>query len=49
MDGAPLFQGEVVLIEPRAEASGLFPVKVVVENPELRIRAGLRALVEFPD
>jgi multidrug resistance efflux pump len=49
MEGAPLFQGEVLFIEPRAEASGLFPVKVAVENPELRIRAGLKALVEFPD
>lgn len=49
MDGAPVFPGEVVLVEPRAEATGLFPVKVAVENPDLRIPAGLKALVEFPE
>lgn len=41
-------EGEVALVDPCADAAGLVRVKVVVENPERRIRSGLRALVELP-
>lgn len=49
LPGGPAFPGEVVLADPCADAAGLFRVKVQVENPERRIRAGLKALVELPE
>ena len=49
LEGSVVLQGEVVLMDPRADADGHFPVKVAVENPELRIKAGLKAVVELPD
>ncbi len=42
------FEGEVVLVAACADAEGKVQVKVVVENPERRIRPGLRAQVELP-
>ena len=47
-DTEPPLQAEVVFIEPRADAAGLFKVKLLADNPEQRIRAGLRAQVELP-
>lgn len=40
--------GEVVLLDPCAGPDGLFRVRLRVENPGLRIRAGLKALVDWP-
>ena len=40
-------EGEVVLLDPCADARGLVRVKVLVENPERRIRSGIRAVVEL--
>ena len=42
------FEGEVVLVAACADSEGKVQVKVVVENPERRIRPGLRAQVELP-
>lgn len=41
-------EGEVVLVDPCADAEGLVRVKVLVENPDRRIRSGIKALVELP-
>ena len=41
-------EGEVVLVDPCADAEGKVRVRVVVENPERRIRSGIRALLELP-
>jgi len=49
LDSADPVVGEVVFLAPRADSAGLFKVKVLVENPDLRIRAGLKALVEVPE
>jgi len=40
--------GEVILVDPCAGAEGRVRVKVLVENPERRIRSGTRAVVELP-
>lgn len=48
MPEAGTLEGEVALVDPCADGAGLVRVKVVVENPERRIRSGLRALVELP-
>lgn len=42
------FEGEVVLVAACADSEGKVQVKVVVENPERRLRPGLRAQVELP-
>ena len=47
-EGPTPLQAEVIFIEPRAEATGLFKVKLLADNPDQRIRAGLKALVELP-
>lgn len=41
-------EGEVILVDPCTGAEGRVRVKVLVENPELRIRSGIRAVVELP-
>ena len=41
-------EGEVTLVDPCADAEGRVSVRVVVENPQQRIRSGLKALVEWP-
>lgn len=41
-------EGEVVLVDPCADASGKVRVRILVPNPEGRIRAGLRAQVLIP-
>jgi len=41
-------EGEVILVDPCAGAEGRVRVKVLVENPERRIRSGIRAVVELP-
>ncbi len=46
VSGTQAVSGEIVLVAPCAETNGLFRVKVLVENPERRIRAGLKAFVE---
>jgi RND family efflux transporter MFP subunit len=38
-------EGEVALVDPCADADGKIRVRVVVENPERRIRSGLKARV----
>lgn len=40
--------GEIVLVDPCADATGCFRVRMLVENPERRIRVGFKALVEPP-
>jgi len=40
--------GEVVLVDPFADAEGKVRVRVVVDNAERRIRSGLKALVDIP-
>jgi RND family efflux transporter MFP subunit len=42
-------EGEVALVDPCVDAVGKVRVKVVVANPEGRIRAGLRAQVMVPE
>lgn len=44
-DGSASAEGEVVLVDPCTDAAGKVRVKVVVANPEGRIRAGLRAQI----
>jgi RND family efflux transporter MFP subunit len=47
--GEPLCaQGEVSLVDPCADAEGRVRVRVLVDNPERKIRSGLKALVELP-
>ncbi|HJV48716.1 MAG TPA: efflux RND transporter periplasmic adaptor subunit [Geothrix sp.] len=41
-------KGEVALVDPCADAEGKVRVRVVVENPERRIRSGVKAVVELP-
>ncbi len=41
-------EGEVILVDPCAGAEGRVRVKVLVANPERRIRSGIRAVVELP-
>lgn len=48
LEGVPAMKGEVVLVDPCADESGRFRVKVAVENPEGRLRAGLPARVLEP-
>jgi RND family efflux transporter MFP subunit len=45
--GLGALEGEVTVLDPCADAAGMVRVKVVVPNPEGRIRAGLRAVVEL--
>ncbi len=46
--GLQAASGEIALVDPCADATGLFRVKVLVENPDRRLRAGFKALVEPP-
>jgi membrane fusion protein (multidrug efflux system) len=42
------FTGKINFIDPRIEASsGLFRIKVLIENPDHKIKAGMRALSDF--
>jgi RND family efflux transporter MFP subunit len=41
-------EGEVALVDPCADAEGKVRVQAVLENPQRRIRSGLKALVEWP-
>lgn len=47
--GTENVQGEVALVDPCADAKGKVRVKVVVANPDRRIRTGLRAQVLLPE
>jgi RND family efflux transporter MFP subunit len=48
LDAARVYSGVVDFIDPRVDAaSGLLRVKVIVENPDNAIRAGVRADVSF--
>jgi membrane fusion protein, multidrug efflux system len=50
LDKDAVFKGVVDFIDPRVDAaSGLLRVKVIVDNPDGRIRAGIRADVSYPD
>ena len=49
LEGNPVFPGEVVLVDPRANGRGLFPVKLLLDNPDLRIGVGFRALLDLTD
>lgn len=44
----PGVPGMVTLVDPLADAQGRFRVVVTVENPEGKLRSGLKALVETP-
>jgi len=46
--GIQAVPGEIVLVDPCADATGCFRVRMLVENPERRIRVGFKALVEPP-
>ena len=49
LDQDATFPGLIDFIDPRVDAaSGLLRVKVIVDNPTGRIRAGIRADVSFP-
>lgn len=42
------FQGKIDFVDPRIDASSsLFRVKVLLENPEQKIKAGMRGLADF--
>jgi RND family efflux transporter MFP subunit len=42
------FTGKINFIDPRIDASsGLFRIKVLIENPDRKIKAGMRALADF--
>jgi RND family efflux transporter MFP subunit len=45
---AATVEGQVLLVDPCADAEGKVRVRVVVENPLGRIRSGLRAQVAWP-
>ncbi len=47
--GTETVVGEVALVDPCADARGKVRVKVVVANPDGRIRTGLRAQVILPE
>lgn len=47
--GAARVEGEVVLVDPCADTAGKVRVRVLVPNPEGRIRAGLKAQVQVPE
>lgn len=48
LGGAQVFAGKIDFIDPRVDAaSGLLRVRVLLENPEHRIKAGLRAEIEL--
>ncbi len=44
----PVFQAEVVFVDPCADASGLTRVKLLLQNPGGRVHGGFTALVECP-
>lgn len=46
--GIQALSGEIMLVDPCADATGCFRVRMLVENPEQRIRVGFKALVEPP-
>jgi multidrug efflux pump subunit AcrA (membrane-fusion protein) len=42
------FTGKIIFIDPRIDvSSGLFRIKVLIENPDHKIKAGMRALADF--
>ncbi|WP_026852304.1 efflux RND transporter periplasmic adaptor subunit [Geothrix fermentans] len=47
--GAARVEGEVVLVDPCADATGKIRIRILVPNPEGRIRAGLKAQVQVPE
>jgi len=47
--GSPGAEGEVTLVDPCADATGKVRIRVLVPNPEGRIRAGLKAQVQLPE
>lgn len=49
VDAGAAFPAEVVMVDPCADASGLFRVKLLLDNPEGRIHSGFKALVELGD
>jgi len=46
---AQAVEGQVILVDPCADADGRVRVRVLVDNPERRIRLWLKATVELPD
>jgi RND family efflux transporter MFP subunit len=44
----PVLQAEVVFVDPCADASGLIRLKLLLENPNGRLPAGCKALVDGP-
>jgi multidrug efflux pump subunit AcrA (membrane-fusion protein) len=42
------FTGKLDFIDPRMDAeSGLYRIKLLVQNPELRLKAGMRSVLEL--
>jgi multidrug efflux pump subunit AcrA (membrane-fusion protein) len=40
--------GKIAFIDPRIDAtSGLFRVKVLLDNPDRKIKAGMKAVADF--
>ena len=42
-------QAEVAFVDPRVDASGLLRLRLLVDNPDGRIRGGFKALVNHPN
>jgi len=49
IEKSPVVEGQVILVGPCADADGRVRVRVLVDNPEGRIRPWLKAMVELPD
>ena len=49
LEAGPTLQAEVAFVDPRADASGLLRLKLLLDNPDGRIRGGLKALVGEPE
>jgi len=47
LEGAPSFQAEVVFLDPCADSAGLYRMKLLMDNPDQKIRGGSRALLEI--
>lgn len=49
LPGSQAFTGNIDFIDPRMDAeSGLYRVKLIVANPALLLKAGMRAEMELP-
>jgi len=46
LPGSPTFTGTLLLVDPCADPQGHFRLQVLVENPDGKLRSGLKALVK---